>query len=327
MASSDRRRFLSGLTAAILGPMADQPRFSSERNTLPVDDIDLAHGCIFARQERDIGNHSVGPSVDFWTFRVSEIDCNGLFANPVIVWDEVFGWYRLKHAFQEILGIIPKFYGFDPLVSPNALAFHVDGKTAVDKTISSFLSDAFKTVSRPEVVLVDSRSCGLSRLEWHDIIPHLGTYYGMVIGFEHYPGRGPSDWSRTFDEGHSSPTDRSAMVHCTYSFATSDALIGFDDMPDCDVRSAPLNELLQNLADACSSTNFLEAIAKRHGTRSFAIGSLPAGPHWHEIERQRYVITSEFGALGTENPIMFDSRGRGSTKALSIWPFRPITSV
>jgi hypothetical protein len=108
--------------------------------------------------------------------------------NPVVVWDEVFGWNRLKHAFQEILGMLPKFYSFDGSISLNALAFHVDGKTEVGATISNFLSDTLDTVGR--IALVDVQSCGLSRIEWRHIIPHLRAHYDFVLGFAHYPGKG-----------------------------------------------------------------------------------------------------------------------------------------
>jgi hypothetical protein len=53
MPNSDRRQFLSGLIAAVLDPNGpfDQQALSSKRNTLIADDIDLAHGCLFARNK------------------------------------------------------------------------------------------------------------------------------------------------------------------------------------------------------------------------------------------------------------------------------------
>src|ERR1700722_11036409 len=96
MKGIDRRRFVAGIAASSLPSLdfqlstyalADDSQLTSDRH--------LPHGCIFAREERQksiASNISQAHSIDFWTFRVSEIESATLPDNVsrVVIWDDVF---------------------------------------------------------------------------------------------------------------------------------------------------------------------------------------------------------------------------------------------
>lgn len=318
-----RRRFLSGLTTTALAPLlALSHSVASSADDTLADEAEFAHGCVFARKESARSVPSKTPLIDFWTFRLSEIDPAHLPAHvsPIVVWDEVFAPRQTKQTLQRIVFAISRFYEFEPRMPPNAVAFYLDEKTAMGPTISSLLSNGASTSTRSRIALIDLQSCGLSRLGWRQIIPHLKVHYDLVVGFTHHPGRGPNDWTGQFDDEIGNSDSSWAMRHCAYRFETSDTLLGYNDMLECEQRHIPLNALLHSLADALSSLDFRQAIASTGSGRSFAIAHIPA-PSSREVERQRQTVRQEFGETPRDTPITFDARVHNASKTLGAWPF------
>lgn len=318
-----RRRFLSGLTTTTLAPLlALSKSVASSADDALADEAEFAHGCVFARKDSAGSVPSETPLIDFWTFRLSEIEPAYLPAHvsPIVVWDEVFAPRRTKQTLQRIVCAISDFYAFEPRVPPNAVSFYLDEKTAMGPTISRLLSNGASTPTRSRIALIDLQSCGLSRIGWRQIIPHLKVHYDLVVGFTHHPGRGPNDWAGRFDDEIVNSDSSWAMRQCAYLFETSDALLGYNDMLECEQRHIPLNTLLYSLADALSSLDFRQAIASTGTGRSFAIAHIPA-PLSLEVERQRRTVRQEFGETHRDTPITFDARVHDASKTLGAWPF------
>jgi hypothetical protein len=135
MNNIDRRSFVAGVAASSLPSLGYQlPAYARVNDTQFTDDGDLPHGCIFARMvcQKSISNRTPqDPSIDFWTFRVSEIESTTLptFVSRVVVWDDAFSARNVVKSVNSILGAIPKYYGFNPLLGENSFAFHLDGIT------------------------------------------------------------------------------------------------------------------------------------------------------------------------------------------------------
>jgi len=203
-----------------------------------------------------------GSSIDFWTFRVSEIESSDLppEIGQIVIWDEVFSRRSLAKNVRNIFEALPRYYGFELAASSNTFAFHLDGFGDLSSAVATLLADGNSAHPTSSIALIDLNSCGVTRLEWRDILPHLRPHYDLVIGLAHFAGRGPQDWHVRFgdDEGQSSL--RAAIAQCDLAFLTSDASLGFDDMLTHEVRSSPLNKLVHDLIRALSSSDFRDAV-------------------------------------------------------------------
>jgi hypothetical protein len=129
-----RRKLFAGVGAYSLSSFVPCRRWVdadvSQSARLIANEDELPHGCIFARKDgkRSPSDDAVSaPSIDFWTFRVSEIEINTLAASisRVIIWDDLFSSRTLARSVKSILEAFPEWYGFEPLLG--RCSFHLDG--------------------------------------------------------------------------------------------------------------------------------------------------------------------------------------------------------
>jgi hypothetical protein len=204
------------------------------------NEYELLHGCIFARMDakRSSSGHALSaPSIDFWTFRVSEIESSTLPASVarVIIWDDVFSPRTLARGVRSILEVIPEWYGLDPLLG--RCSFHIDGFSEIGPVAKALLPATTGPIRSHRLALIDVESCGVSRIDWPDVLPHLRNSYDFIIGFAHFVGRGPSHRLELCD----GPLDNSRIANtlacCDLSFWTSDSLLGFHEELDYEARA------------------------------------------------------------------------------------------
>jgi hypothetical protein len=342
MKTIDRRSFVTGVAVSSLHSLGYQsPAHAYVDGGQFSDDRDFPHGCIFARMERQrsISNDSPqDPSIDFWTFRVSELESTTLptFVSRVVVWDEVFSGRSVAKSAKSILDVIPEYYGFSPLLGANSFAFHLEGVTEISSMATKVLPKRGRPFGSRRIAFVDIESCGVSRYNWHDILPHLHAHYDLVVGFSHFPGRGPNHLCELFDGALDNSRTWAALDCCNLSFLTSDALLGFDDVVDSDVRYPHLNELLHDLIRELSTRDFIKVVTGGSRASSFGIGPLPPQGAGYktaseEIERQRLNISSEFSGIDPILPFAcVASNTNGSRldftdEQFALWPLRPRT--
>jgi hypothetical protein len=276
------------------------------------------------------------PSIDFWTFRVSEIESTMLptLVSRVVVWDDVFSPRSVVKSAKSILDVIPEYYGFNPLLGANSFAFHLEGVTEIGSMATKVLPERVRPFGSRRIALIHIESCGLSRYDWPDILPHLHAHYDLVVGFAHFAGRGPSHLHELYDGALANSRAWAALACCNLSFLTSDALLGFDDVLDCDVRQPYLNTLLRHLVRALSTIDFVQAVIGAVGTPSFGIGPLPPQGSGDQsasesVERQRHNISCEFSGTDPRLPFIFAAENGSSSpfqnERFALWPLRPQT--
>jgi hypothetical protein len=339
-----RRQILAGLSSMLLTvlplgrPFASTAKAGTNRRHLAESDFFL--GCIFAKRA---GLPSVccdgglpSPLIDFWTARVSEIEINEMPPNigRVVVWDDVFSRRRLAQSAHEIFAALARYYGFDFVTGSDNFAFHIEGFSEIGSMIAKVLPASSNVCKSPRIALIDIESCGVSRLDWPDLLPHLRAHYDLIVGFAHFAGRGPSHWSAVFaDDTDYHSSTRTTIAHCDLSFLTSDALLGFDHVLDCDVRQPYLNTLLDELIGALSGVDFLKAVTGIAGVQTFGMGALPAQSldnflTSNAVERQRSIVLREFGNAGPKLSLVFaaddECRAPLLTQSLALWPLRPM---
>jgi hypothetical protein len=145
MKNFDRRSFVTGVAVSSLPSLGYQsPAHAYVDGGQFTDDSDFPRGCIFARMEhqQSISNNiPQDPSIDFWTFRVSEIESTTLptFVSRVVVWDDVFSPRSVVKSAKSILDVIPEYYGFSPSLGANSFAFHLEGVTEISSMATKVL--------------------------------------------------------------------------------------------------------------------------------------------------------------------------------------------
>jgi hypothetical protein len=342
MSNIIRRQLLAGLPAMLLSSLPWRCATASNAKASIgglFHDVDLLHGCIVAKNGSLHSSVCKGSapklSIDFWTFRVSEIEANELPANvgKVVVWDDVFSSRGLHRRVGEIIEALGKYYNFDVALSSDTFGFHLENCSEMGPTIARILPDISVESSSARIALIDIESFGVSRLDWTDILPHLRGHYNLVVGFAHFPGNGPTHWRAVFGEDIDHSNTWRAITHCDLSFLTSDALLGFNQILECDVRQPHLNAMLHKLIIELSTTEFLDTVTAEDGAPFFGIGALPQSPGEvaEAVERQRRVLWSEFSDRGPELPIVFAEQDKRSepliNAGLSVWPLRAASTA
>ena len=345
MANVVRRQLLSALPSMLLMQSPWQLAIASstraDANDGLFQECDYPHGCIFAR----MGSlHSAScksepaSAIDFWTFRVSEIEANDLPPNigKVVFWDDVFSSRGLCERVREILEAVRRYYYFDVALSSNTFGFHLQNCSGIGPVIASVLSNSSFANSSVRIALIDIASIGVSRFGWPDILPHLRAHYDLVVGFAHFAGKGPMHLRAMFGDEIDHSYTWSAIAHCDLSFLTSDALLGFDQVLDCDMRQPHLGAMLRRLIRSLSTAEFLHTVIAENGARIFCIGALPLQSSanscgFEAIERHRHILSSDIFDEGPELPIVFAERDKRGvpviSKGLSLWPLRAASAV
>lgn len=293
-----RRKLLAGACACSLSSVVPCRRWvsadASESAPIIANENELPHGCLFARMD---GKRSppddalTRPAIDFWTFRVSEIETSRLAApvGRVIIWDDLFAPRSLARSVKSILDAFPEWYGFDPLLE--TCSFHLDGFSELGRVTQAALPARTRS---SRLALIDVESCGVSRIDWPDILPYLRNSYDVVIGFAHFPGRGPSHPHELSNDAPNSRTSN-ALAYCDFSFWTSDFLLGFDEVLDYEARAPVLTILVDDLIQALSATTLVRTLAGTpEAARVFANRVRPDGLHGNFSVNLRY---DEKGAL------------------------------
>jgi len=246
-----------------------------------VDEDELLHGCIFARMDgkRSSSDDALSaPSIDFWTFRVSEIESSALAASVgrVIIWDDLFSPRTLARSVKSVLEAFPEWYGLDPLLG--RCSFHIDGFSEIGPVAKAVLPATTGPIGSLRLALIDVASCGDSRIDWPDLLPHLHNSHDLIIGFAHFAGRGPSHPLELYD----GPLDNSRIANtlacCDFSFWTSDYLLGFDEVLDWETRAPLLVAVVHDLVHALATTDLTRTLAgTTEAQRLFASRLRPEG--------------------------------------------------
>jgi hypothetical protein len=264
-----RRNFLAGAGTCSLSPVIPFTRWSGSHTEMGkaiiVDDAEIPHGCIFARMDRKQSTTAdtlTTPSIDFWSFRVSEIECTALprSVGRIIVWDDVFSSRNVLNSVKSILKVFPEHYGFDPFLGTNSCSFHLDGFGEIGPIAEAVLAGTTGPIPLNRLAIIDIESCGVSRFDWPDILPNLRNCYDVVVGFAHFVGRSPNHLEELCDGVLDNSRTSKALACCDLSFFTSDGLLGFQEVPDYESRSPLLTALVHDLIHALSAIDFVRTM-------------------------------------------------------------------
>jgi hypothetical protein len=183
MPSIPRRLFLSSLLTAHLGVSTFSAAFAeaaARRRILGQEESDLSAGCVMAWERR---NRCDG-LIDFWTARASDIDPTTFSScvQRVVLWDDVFSLGTVQRRVDEINTAISRHFGFDCRLVPSGFVVHLEGVNTVDQTLAQVLDAKAREPKRARTALIDLDSCGVTALDWLQIIPGLRGHYDLIVG-------------------------------------------------------------------------------------------------------------------------------------------------
>jgi hypothetical protein len=279
-----RRKLLAGAGACSLSSFIPFGRWEgadgSEDASIVADEDELPHGCIFAGLDprRSPEEEPAAASIDFWTFRVSEIESSTLprSVGRVIIWDDLFSPRTLVRRVKSILKVFPEWYGFDPLLG--RCSFHLDGFSEIRPIAQAVIPATTESIAPHRLALIDIDSCGVSRIDWPDILPCLHNSYDLVIGFTHFTGHG--HLQELCNEALDNSRTLNALACCDLSLWTSDFLLGFDEVLDYEARAPLLTALVHDLIQALSGTDLVRTLSRIPEVTHFRVSRLrPERPH------------------------------------------------
>ncbi|MGY3582077.1 hypothetical protein ACVIGB_001000 [Bradyrhizobium sp. USDA 4341] len=261
-------------------------------------DFNWRYGCILAKSLTCDGTAKPGASLlDFWRFRVSEIDplLLPLISGHVTVWDDLFPRDKLE---SQLHSSLPEIQNHD-LGKPSAYRVVLDPFDCLKQGIVSLLDDARFPRSSRCVAVVDLCSAGVGPLEWRDILPFLRCHYDVIVGIASIAGLGFADHHQMFGEDDGLWSQLSAeMKFCDVSFLTSDGLLGFGDALTANVRAAYLNNLIHELTHTLVSKELFNRVLAANKSSHFAIGATHPMSSCQALpsptEHQRIVLAAGF---------------------------------
>ncbi|MHC2664582.1 hypothetical protein ACMA5K_33920 [Bradyrhizobium diazoefficiens] len=259
MSRMNRRKLIAGAGAlSVTSAIPALSQIDEACNFAWMTGDGLLHASLFAPIPAEASaGHDSASKIDVWTFRVSEIDCSSLPASVgrIIVWDEVFSPRGLRGSVQAMIDAVADWYDFESGTADWSLHIHGFGEISCQVQAAALPGHADGS---HRVALIDVTSCGLSRIDWPDILPCLRASYDVVVGFAHVPGR-----KRLGGEDSCGRRMANVLASCDVALWTNDFLLGFDQAVDCYTRAQPLNALVADLVRLLS--------AKEPGCRSAEI--------------------------------------------------------
>lgn len=319
-----RRQFLQGLNAALATCAIPSSTHSAAASIVCTTRPRLAstEGCIFVR---DLGRKAQGNlgTLDLWTARVSIVDLRSLPAdlNKVVVYDDVFSNSNLYRQFRDAARSIPSL--FDLNRASCSYGFHLNGLTNVEDILAEF---SFRPSGTPStrIAVIDIESCGVTRLEWHDILPVIRSQYDLIVGFHHSLGETMGDWDRFCEEPVRQDTYLiETLKCCDLSFLTSDGLLGLGGIDASEDSGPPLTNLLCEILPCLSSPSIRKRIQRAADASMFCVGPIKTtdeSQNSFEIARQQAMIADGFAdgvihqRYSNEPPLILDT--------LALWPLR-----
>lgn len=219
MVRHTRRRFIGHLFCASIG-LATLGRTASHAN----DDLNggLAELCVITREPGRFPN----AIIDVWTCQIGTLDLAQLpdQFGRIVVWHDIRGAQGLSRSIADILSATEEYFGIKPVLGSNAAA-HVGRPggllSSIEILFKPFDPASLAVIGR-RVAVVDLGSCGLTDLQWLDIIPLLRRYYTHVVGVEYcFPDLCELDPEFETPHGLSAPA-RSTLRACDFWLLASD---------------------------------------------------------------------------------------------------------
>jgi hypothetical protein len=335
MPSIRRRRFLASLLAAPLGFSTFSTSFAVEgdlRRTTAQDDSDLIAGCVAAWESHNRSDDLI----DFWAARASDIDTTAFSScvQRVVLWDDVFSLGTVQRRVDEINAAILMHYGFDCRLAPSGFALHLEGVNTVDQTLVRTFEPKAPDPKRVRIALIDLASCGVTALDWSQIIPSLRGQYDLIIGVAPVTHRCTNpDKVRPIGSGGSFIYESTwgNMKKCDLSIVYSDSLLCGYSGPELEKIDSSPSDLISSLAFALNDQKLIRRLSKRNVSEHaispvFGIGGLAARltdeGHFEEVSARQKLLAELFGPLSEEQAVLMLDAGDESKTigTLSLWP-------
>jgi hypothetical protein len=330
-----RRRFLASSLTAPLGASAFSPPFADaavRRRAFLQYDVGLSAGCVLAweRQDRCDG------LIDFWTARVSDIDPTTFSScvQRVVLWDDVFSLRTVQKRVDEINSAIRGHFGFDCRLAPSGFALHLDGLNTVDQMLARRFEAKDRDSKRTRTALIDLDSCGVTALDWPQILPSLRGQYDLIIGVARATHLCTNpEKLRPIGSGNSFVYESTwiNLQKCDFSFVCSDILLSGNSERNLEERDHSPSDLIGSLTSWLRNERLVRRLSMRNvGERAFSPMFGISGcstrisdkDHFNEISTRQNDQEKLFGSLSKEQAVLMLDAGNETETigTIALWP-------
>lgn len=292
MTNIARHILIEELSAATLANYLSSENCLADTSDLSDAEIE---GCLLIKRPPRTVPLESAVSIDFWRFRVSEIDERELPTDigTVVVWDDLFSSANLQADIGKIIQSGSEWCSLP--IDACAYGLHLRGLSTLTDALLRIARVSRKNGST-RIAIVDVDSCGPTQFGWPDILPAVRETYDLVVGFAHSFGQSMGDWSRFCEEPlHEDIALSSAIAHCDIAFLVSDGLLGFDSLTT-EQRRVPLNNLFNDLLRTIMLTSTLLGLCGKDRPTVFCVGPSRSikKQAMLEIDNQASIICDDF---------------------------------
>jgi hypothetical protein len=215
----------------------------------------------------------------------------------IVVYDDLFSNNNITRRFLDTARSIPGLFDLNP--ADCTFGFHLNGLSHMSEILSGFtICPTTNNNSSTRIAIIDIGSCGVTLLEWHDILPIVRDQYDLVVGFHDSLGRTMGDWDRLCEETpHQNPRLIEILKYCDVSFLTSDGLLGLNEIASMEDRGPALTDLLREILQSLSSPSTLKRIQRIADASMCCVGPIKTtdeGQKASEVARQQAIIADGF---------------------------------
>lgn len=244
----NRRQFLAHLAAAPISSALGSNLSAFARNS----DEGLTGVCVVAWNE----SKSPARTVDLWMARCGSIDVSQLTdVLRTFVWDDITSNRSEERSIGAIKSAISRYFDMSIHSDGSNSVTHVGEIEGVPVAVSNAIARLRRRQTLPAecTAILDLSSCGVTRLQWRDLIPCLKQAYGKVVGVD-YTASHLSEADPAYYDAPYSTSQESwrTLVACDFWAIASDASLSDQPSLCLEARATlftgALNELAQQIA-------------------------------------------------------------------------------
>ncbi|MCP3404062.1 twin-arginine translocation signal domain-containing protein [Bradyrhizobium sp. CCGB01] len=251
-----RRQFLAQLAAAPVSAAIGSDLCASARNS----NDSLTEVCVVAWNE----SKSPARTVDLWMARCGSIDVARLsdVLGRFVVWDEVTSERTEGQSIDKIKSAISHYFdvriGDDESNLATLVGEFEDVPEALGSALARFRSR--QPFSAGSTAIIDLSSCGVTRLQWRDLMPCIKQAYGKVVGID-YTDAHLSDADPAYYDAPYSTSQESwrTLTACDFWAIASDSSLSHQPNLCFEARAALSTEALNELAQQIALSPDVEA--------------------------------------------------------------------
>lgn len=215
-------------------------------------------------------------TVDLWMARCGSINICRLsdVLGRFVIWDDITSDRTEERCIGAIKSAISRYFEIPIHVDASNSATHVGEIEGAPEALSNALARFSSKQALPagRTAIVDLSSCGVTQLQWRDLIPRLKKAYGQVVGVD-YTDPNLSDADPAYYDAPYATSQESwrTLSSCDFWAVASDRSLSHHPNLCFEARAARFTEALNELAERIALAPDVE-VGFLQGTQKHFLG-------------------------------------------------------